>query len=880
MSDSEVSDIEERQHESRRVSTVMSDDDGDDVSQMDDLRRASVDTVNTVNTFLSDEEELEGDFLLRRSDLRGQRRKSSKDISGITSRRNWATSGVQPQEDEGEFEGGTSSARLPSEDLVRAAPGEIDSSLSETIATIRPQVSLISDELPPSCMQRSHRLSTVSSSGPAANIQVACRFRPLISREIAAGDFECDVKIFTNPPSPDTEGTSGAFVAVNGKTFTMDRVFSPDASQSEVYDAVARPVVQDVLEGYNGTVMAYGSTGSGKTYTMEGRTGNAELVGIIPRMVSTLFDGIDVAADNIEFTLKLSAVEIYMERIIDLLRPQSCDHADGAGAKVKVREDPVRGVWVDAVERHAANEEDVFAVAHASQANRRVAATHLNVRSSRSHYILMLRLTALDKQTQCERQGVLYLVDLAGCENVSQTGAAGQILEEAKKINRSLSCLGNVIVALTGESQRQHVPYRDSKLTRVLQQSLGGNAKTALIATCSLAKSCFSETLTTLRFGERVKCVRNTPKVNEQRSVEQLLRDLSTSTRIIEALKRDVETLRKAVNFASPTRSIGTLTSEVHDQAGACVQDAVLADGTHSDMPPPEANQALQQMQAKLEQMKRERDSANDQLSQVRSHRLELARLKRKQEAVRRTDVDPGLQSTAGHSDAMRKLEAENKALRFQVAKLTEASAARAEEERKLKEEVFCLRDAAMRSAQKVEFLQCERNELNQLLETSYSGDADKERRQWQEVLNNEAARREAACEQWRAYLSNRVHKIVQLEIEAEFLRDALASLEKGPDQLGADIMTLLGVRNDCEVRSAGVDFDGSEIRESLLLEHDGWENAAKPGCHANVAQPVVRRRRRQRSCERQLPGSPALQSSESSPWPTSSSAQQPQVAG
>merc|ERR1719272_717660 len=353
-------------------------------------------------------------------------------------------------------------------------------------------------------------------------------------------------------------------------------------------------------------------------------------------MVSTLFDGIDKAADSLEFTLKMSAVEIYMERIIDLLAPPSSD------SKVNVREDPVRGVWVDAVERHAATEEDVLAVAHTAQASRRVAATCMNVRSSRSHYILMLRLTALDKQTDIERTGVLYLVDLAGSEKVSQTGATGQTLEEAKKINRSLSCLGNVIVSLTEEKGCQHVPYRDSKLTRVLQQSLGGNAKTALIATCSLASSCLDETLTTLRFGERVKNICNMPKINEQRSKEQLLRDLNNSTLTIEALKRDLASFQKCSLEArpcfppSPTRSIGTCTSTLAaaqtSESNGIVLEIVSAArvdvGQDISVPEPSddinlefgglsVKQEFMQLREELNAMRCERDTACDRLSQM-----------------------------------------------------------------------------------------------------------------------------------------------------------------------------------------------------------------------------------------------------------------------
>jgi kinesin family protein 5 len=850
-----------------------------------------------LSTYLSDEEGNDTNFMLRCSQRAKLRRKASRCVATSTGDNAGSTKATLLP-DTSKSTGGVPDADAAAE-LSRVAPGEIDSDWPEDVSPtslsppgkgfLRPKKFVLQSVGPSDSLQkrvsenlqkRASSASAVTRSSPAstltrksstlplnnvknnnstaANIHVACRFRPLISREVKAGDSECSVNFLND--TCEENGARSASVDFGGKMFTLDRVFPPSALQSEVYNVVARPIVQDVLEGYNGTVMAYGSTGSGKTYTMEGKVGDPEFLGIIPRMVSTLFDGIDQAADTMEFTLKLSAVEIYMERIIDLLRQQGPDSVEAASTNVKVREDPLRGVWVDAVERHATNEADVFAVAHAAQASRRVAATHMNVRSSRSHYILMLRLTALDKQTLVERQGVLYLVDLAGSEQVSATGATGQTLEEAKKINRSLSCLGNVIVALTEEKERQHVPYRDSKLTRVLQQSLGGNAKTALIATCSLATSCLDETMTTLRFGERVKAVRNTPKVNEQRSMDQLVRELDDSTRTIEALKRDLASLQNNMAPASPTRSIGTSTShmklawsankqEVDDLSRDSVE-RMQEDDVLSDLLAPGARKALLQMQREMNVIKRERDAAFEQLSQLRAKGVQVKRLSPGEE----TDGEKITAKVAKAGDggkAMRMIEAECAALKHQVASLVEARAAREEEERKLKEEVLQLRDASVRSSQELDFLRREREELRQMLQTCCTGDLQEERRQWNDVLSKEVARREATCEQWRAYLSNRVHKIVQLEIEVGFLRDALTSLQLSPHQHGIDITTLPGTPCQLEFSAEG------DEAESLLqrLQHSFAEDSTKAAHHANVAQPIVRRR--QRSRERQLPKSP-----------------------
>lgn len=400
---------------------------------------------------------------------------------------------------------------------------------------------------------------SVPTSQKAGNVTVACRFRPLNVAELAKGDDQC----FT------FDGTRT--VCVGNRSFVLDHVFRPDTAQFEVYEAVARPVVVDVLKGYNGTVMAYGQTGSGKTHTMEGDLGGEPAGhGVVPRMVSTLFDGVDQAGDGEEFVLKMSAVEIYMERICDLLAP-----GDPASTNLKVHEDALLGVRVDAVERHAATEDDVYEVARAAHTRRHIATTRMNERSSRSHYIFMLKFIARDRASLTERRGVLNLVDLAGSENVGQSGAEGHTLEEAKMINRSLSSLGNVISALT-DGRSQHVPYRDSKLTRVLQQSLGGNAKTALIITCSPAACNVMESISTLRFGVRAKNIRNVPKVNTQKSYGQLLLDLEASAARIAKLEQENTALKGGRPLGQP-RLVEALRRNANTQTEAAHLDGTRA---------------------------------------------------------------------------------------------------------------------------------------------------------------------------------------------------------------------------------------------------------------------------------------------------------------
>jgi kinesin family protein 5 len=249
-----------------------------------------------------------------------------------------------------------------------------------------------------------------------------------------------------------------------------------------------------VLEGFNGTIFAYGQTSSGKTHTMQGPDiENLEMQGIIPRMVRTVFNQIETASENIEFTVKVSMVEIYCERVKDLLEPSKDN--------LKIHEEKSKGVYIaDLTEEYVAEEYEVFEIMKIGTKNRSISATLMNDESSRSHSIFILTVTQNNLTELSCKTGRLYLVDLAGSEKISKTGATGQTLDEAKMINKSLTTLGKVITALT-DPKATHVPYRESKLTRILSESLGGNSKTSLIITGSPHPDNEAETLSTLRFG-------------------------------------------------------------------------------------------------------------------------------------------------------------------------------------------------------------------------------------------------------------------------------------------------------------------------------------------------------------------------------------------
>uniref|UniRef100_A0A8C8F2U7 Kinesin-like protein n=1 Tax=Oncorhynchus tshawytscha TaxID=74940 RepID=A0A8C8F2U7_ONCTS len=332
-------------------------------------------------------------------------------------------------------------------------------------------------------------------------VKVMCRFRPLNESEITRGD-----KYIPKFKEDDT-------VVITGKPYVFDRVLPPNTAQEQVYDACAKQIVKDVLGGYNGTIFAYGQTSSGKTHTMEGKLHDPQLMGIIPRIAHDIFDHIYSMDENLEFHIKVSYFEIYLDKIRDLL--------DVSKTNLAVHEDKNRVPYVKGcTERFVSSPEEVMDVIDEGKANRHVAVTNMNEHSSRSHSIFLINIKQENVETEKKLSGKLYLVDLAGSEKVSKTGAEGAVLDEAKNINKSLSALGNVISALA-EGTKTHVPYRDSKMTRILQDSLGGNCRTTIIicASPSIYNEC--ETKSTLMFGQRAKTIKNTVSVNLELTAEE-----------------------------------------------------------------------------------------------------------------------------------------------------------------------------------------------------------------------------------------------------------------------------------------------------------------------------------------------------------------------
>uniref|UniRef100_A0A480LAT3 Kinesin-like protein KIF16B n=1 Tax=Sus scrofa TaxID=9823 RepID=A0A480LAT3_PIG len=375
-----------------------------------------------------------------------------------------------------------------------------------------------------------------------ASVKVAVRVRPMNRRE---KDLEAKFIIqmekskttITNLKIP--EGGTGDSGRERTKTFTYDFSFysadtkSPDyVSQEMVFKTLGTDVVKSAFEGYNACVFAYGQTGSGKSYTMMGDSGDS---GLIPRICEGLFSGINETTrwDEASFRTEVSYLEIYNERVRDLLRRKSSKTFN-----LRVREHPKEGPYVEDLSKHLVqNYSDVEELMDAGNINRTTAATGMNDVSSRSHAIFTIKFTQakFDSEMPCETVSKIHLVDLAGSERADATGATGVRLKEGGNINKSLVTLGNVISALADLSQdaanplvkkkQVFVPYRDSVLTWLLKDSLGGNSKTIMIATISPADVNYGETLSTLRYANRAKNIINKPTINEDANVK-LIREL------------------------------------------------------------------------------------------------------------------------------------------------------------------------------------------------------------------------------------------------------------------------------------------------------------------------------------------------------------------
>lgn len=349
----------------------------------------------------------------------------------------------------------------------------------------------------------------MSKSKSSESVKVVVRCRPMNGKELAA-KFEQMVSVDVKLGQIIVRNPREASASELKKVFTFDSVYDCNSKQIDLYDETFRPLVESVLFGFNGTIFAYGQTGTGKTYTMEGVRKDPERRGVIPNSFEHIFTHIS-HSQNQQYLVRASYLEIYQEEIRDLL---SKDQA----RRLELRERPDKGVYVSDLSSFVTKSvQEIEHVMCVGNQNRSVGATNMNEHSSRSHAIFVITVECSEVGVDGEnhiRVGKLNLVDLAGSERQAKTGAQGERLKEATKINLSLSALGNVISALV-DGKSSHIPYRDSKLTRLLQDSLGGNARTVMVANIGPASYNVEETLTTLRYANRAKNIKNKPRINE-----------------------------------------------------------------------------------------------------------------------------------------------------------------------------------------------------------------------------------------------------------------------------------------------------------------------------------------------------------------------------
>lgn len=384
------------------------------------------------------------------------------------------------------------------------------------------------------------------------NVQVILRCRPLSDDETKSNT---PVVISCNERRREVAATQVIANKQIDRTFAFDKVFGPSSKQKDLFEQSISPIVYEVLEGYNCTIFAYGQTGTGKTYTMEGggtrKTKNAELptdAGVIPRSVRQIFDILE--AQCAEYSMKVTFLELYNEEITDLLAPEEPKFPvlpvseDKTKKPIALMEDGKGGVFVRGLEEEIVySAGEIYKILDKGSAKRRTAETLLNKQSSRSHSIFSITIHIKELTHEGEEMikiGKLNLVDLAGSENISRSGARDGRAREAGEINKSLLTLGRVINALVEHSG--HVPYRDSKLTRLLRDSLGGKTKTCIIATISPSVYCLEETLSTLDYAHRAKNIRNKPEVNQKMMKTAVIKDLYSE---IDRLKQEVFAARE-----------------------------------------------------------------------------------------------------------------------------------------------------------------------------------------------------------------------------------------------------------------------------------------------------------------------------------------------
>ena len=482
------------------------------------------------------------------------------------------------------------------------------------------------------------------AKGKAENIRVCARFRPQNEREKAQSKekqlrYEVDrgnTSVTFHLGQSTTYSGSGA--REEKTSFNLDRIYKEESTQDEVFEWISNNIVKHCFEGYNGTIFAYGQTSSGKTHTMFGPDDYLDTPdewGIVPKPISELFNFVHQSPAGWEFAISTSYFQLYKEKLQDLLKP--------ANNNMKIHESKARGIYIEGLSsEYLEDVQNLLDVLTVGGANKTVASTDMNTRSSRSHSVLQVTLVQKNEEGS-SKTGKFTFVDLAGSERVDKTNAVGQTFEEAKKINLSLTCLANVIKSLS--QGNAHIPYRDSKLTRILQESLGGNTKTMLILCCSPDLSNIEETLSTLRFGKSAKNIKNQVKVNVRRSaqelefmVKRLQEELAAERKQVEALRSEIDWMKSPDYQTNPENKPEMSEEKEEEGEGFDIEDRMIME------------QELETKQVRI-------DSLQEELSTLQNdHEVSLQEIKEKTEAL--AEVQGGLKKLEAAAKVdLRKIE-------------------------------------------------------------------------------------------------------------------------------------------------------------------------------------------------------------------------------
>lgn len=413
------------------------------------------------------------------------------------------------------------------------------------------------------------------------NIKVCVRLRPLVKNEREMNEplaWMWEENTITQnylPSHVRSNVDNQEDLNYNYASYAFDHLYYPEHSNANIFDSVVKPIVSRAMHGFHASVFAYGQTSSGKTHTMNG---TAKQPGIIPLAIYECFDKISELKER-EFLFRVSYLEIYNEAIHDLLNPEL--------TQIKIQHDPKTGnvVLVGVKEQVVVNPEQVFSLLQGGEAFRHVGSTDMNDKSSRAHTLFKLIIESKMRSEHCEsgsnpvRVSTLNLVDLAGSENAKMTNSKGERAIEAKFINQSLLTLSTIIHRLSeekpGSLRKQHLPYRDSKLTRILQQPLSGNAYIIIVCTISPSLRCAEESHNTLKFGSRAKLIKVDAKVNESMDDKTLLR----------AYRKEIDDLRKKLallenklesNDRLPTTEIGEGCNEDEESPDLANQEFLM----------------------------------------------------------------------------------------------------------------------------------------------------------------------------------------------------------------------------------------------------------------------------------------------------------------